>query len=119
MSANVGGSSLSFSASFTNTNGLIVMSGTSSSTTVQLYMKLAGSAGGTYTLGDPSTNFYATAGYNLANYSTSGTNYIGQAVVTQGSNGLYSGTFYFSATETSPTAGGNSVSVTSGTFSNM
>ncbi|HTB32935.1 MAG TPA: DUF6252 family protein, partial [Bacteroidia bacterium] len=87
-------------------------------TTIQLVLKLSGSGGGTYTLGDPSTSFYATVGANLANYSTS-SGYTGQAVVTQGSNGLYSGTFYFSAVETSPTAGGNSISVSGGSFSNM
>ncbi len=118
MSANLGTGTISLSASFTNTNGLIVMTGTGSSNTVQLYMKLAGSGGGTFTLGDPSTNYYATVGNSFASYSTSAT-YYGQAIVTMGSNGLYSGTFYFNAIETTPSAGANSISVTSGSFTNM
>ncbi len=118
MSADLGSGTVSLSASFTNTNGLIVMTGSSSSNTVQLYLKLNGGGGGTYYLGDPSTNFYATVGNNFASYSTSST-YIGQAVVTQGSNGLYNGTFYFNAVETTPTQGGGTVSVSNGSFSNM
>jgi hypothetical protein len=118
MSATVGGNPITFSASFNNTNGIIAMTGSSNTTSVTLYLKLSG-GGGTYNLGDPSTSYYATTSYNLATYSTSGTNYIGQAVVSQGSNGLYSGSFYFNAIETSPTNGGNSVSVTNGAFSNM
>jgi hypothetical protein len=118
MSANLGSGTVNLTASFTNSNGLIVMTGSSSSNTVQLYLKLSGGGGGTFTLGDPSTSYYATVGNSFASYSTSAT-YIGQAVVSQGSNGLYSGTFYFNAVETSPTAGGGTISVSSGSFSNM
>ena len=118
MSANLGSGTVSLSASFTNSNGLIVMTGSSSSNSVQLYLKLNGGGGGTFTLGDPSTSFYATVGNSFASYSTSST-YIGQAIVTQGSNGLYNGSFYFNAVETTPTSGGGTVSVSNGSFSNM
>lgn len=120
MSASVNGSgSISFSASFSNNSGLITMQGSGSSYTIQLFMRLSGS-GGTYTLGDPSTGYYAMVSDNFGTkYSTSASS-IGQAVVTAGSSGgLYNGTFYFTATETSPTAGGGTVNVSSGQFSNM
>jgi hypothetical protein len=118
MSADLGSGVVSLSASFNNSNGMVVMTGSGSSSTVQLYLHLNGGGGGTFTLGDPSTNFYATFGNNFASYSTSST-YIGQVIVSEGSNGLYNGTFYFNAVETTPTQGGGTVSVSSGSFSNM
>lgn len=120
MSASVnGGGSINFSASFSNSNGEVIMTGSGNTYTIQLFMRLSGS-GGTFTLGDPSTLYYATVSDNFGiKYSTSSGS-IGQAVVSaSGSGGLYNGTFYFTATETSPTPGGNTVTVSNGQFSNM
>jgi hypothetical protein len=111
MSATVNGSAISFTSSFTNSNGYTIMTGTSSTYSIQLYLKLTG-GGGTFTLSDPSTNNYATVSNSFATYTTSSGS-PGYAYVTQGSNGLYNGTFYFSATN------GQTVSVSNGSFSNM
>jgi hypothetical protein len=120
MSASVNGSgSINFSASFNNSNGMIIMTGSGNTYTVQLFMRLS-TTGGTYTLGDPSGSYYATVSDNFGNKYSTNASSIGQAVVTQsGSSGLYNGTFYFSAVETSPTVGGNTITVSNGQFSNM
>ncbi len=120
MSASVNGSgSINFTASFSNSNGMIIMTGSGNTYTVQLFMRLSGS-GGTYTLGDPSGSYYATVSDNFGNKYSTNASSVGQAVVnSSGSSGLYNGTFYFTATETSPTVGGNTISVSNGQFTNM
>jgi hypothetical protein len=119
MSATVNGNSVSFTVSITSSNGLTIIQGTSSKYTLTIVLNLTGP--GVYTLAAQSTNNYATISDNLGySYSTDAAN-TGQITLSRvsGSSSLYSGTFYFNANETSPTAGGGNISVTSGTCSNI
>ena len=116
MSATINGSSVSFSVTISGTNSGTVIQGNSSKYTLTLIMKTLGA--GIYTLGDPSNGYYATVSDNFGySYSTDAAN-TGQITLTQ-SGSKYNGTFYFTANETSPSAGGGNVNVTSGNCSGI
>lgn len=116
MSATINGSSESFSVTLSNSNGATVVQGSSSKHTLTLILKTIGA--GVYTLGDPANGYYATVSDNFGySYSTDIAN-TGQITLTQ-SGSKYNGTFYFTANETSPSAGGGNVSVTSGNCSGI
>lgn len=116
MSATINGSSVSFSVTISGTNSGTVIQGNSSKYTLTLIMKTLGA--GIYTLGDPANGYYATVSDNFGySYSTDAAN-TGQITLTQ-SGSKYNGTFYFTANETSPSAGGGNVNVTSGNCSGI
>jgi len=116
MTANVNGSPVTFSVILSNSNGYTSAQGTSSNYTLTLVLKTM--APGIYTLGDQSTGYYATVTDNFGySYSTSAASN-GQITLTQ-AGPKYNGTFYFTATETSPAPGGANVTVTNGQCSNI
>jgi len=112
MSASInGGSTINFASSFTNSNGIMVLQGTSNTYTIQLYMQISG----------PGIQYFQTApGYPYAtvsnvsgSYSTNSANQ-NQVSISAGSTaGLYNGSFSFTA---SGSVGSISVS---GQFTNM
>jgi hypothetical protein len=116
MTASVNGSPITFSVILSNSNGYTSVQGTSSNYTLTLVMKTM--AAGIYTLGDQSTGYYATVSDNFGySYSTNAASN-GQITLTQ-AGPKFNGTFYFTATETSPSPGGATVTVTSGSCSNI
>jgi hypothetical protein len=117
MSASVNSSQVTFTVTLTGSNGYTIVQGSSSNYTMTIYFKTI--SGGVFTLGDPSTGYYATVADNFGySYSTSAAN-TGQITLTALGGSKYNGTFYFTAIETSPTAGGATVSVVNGTCTNI
>ena len=112
MSASInGGSTITFTASFTNSNGVMVLQGSSNTYTIQLYMQIAG-PGIQYFQSSPSYP-YATVTDISGSYSTSTANQ-NQVTITAGSTaGLYNGSFSFTGTGSA-----GSISV-NGQFTNM
>jgi hypothetical protein len=116
MTATVNGSPVTFNVILSNTNGYTSVQGTSSNYTLTLVLKTM--AAGIYTLGDQPTGYYATVSDNFGySYSTNAAT-TGQITLTQ-SGPKFNGTFYFTATETSPSPGGANVTVTSGQCTNI
>jgi hypothetical protein len=119
MSATVGGSNVSFSVTVSNSNGVTIIQGASSSYTMTIVLKTL--SAGIFTLGTQASTYYATVSDNFGNsYSTDGAN-TGQITLTQNQSNtsLYNATFYFTANETAPNQGGGNLSVTNGSFSNI
>lgn len=111
MSASINGSNVTFTASFTNNNGVMVLQGTSNTYTLQIYIQISGP--GIQTFQTPPGYPYATVSNITGSYSTvsANQNYI---TITAGSTaGLYNGTFSFTGTGSAGT-----ISV-SGQFANM
>lgn len=111
MSASInGGGSISFSPSFTNSNGVTVLEGTTNLYTLQIYIELSGS--GIQTFQSAPNYPYATITDASGSYSTSAANQ-NQITITAASGGLYNGSFSF-------TGIGNAGTITvSGQFTNM
>jgi hypothetical protein len=102
---------MNFTASFTNSNGVMVLQGTSNTYTIQIYIQIAGP--GIQYFQSPPSYPYATVSNITGSYSTSAANQ-NQISITSGStSGLYNGSFSFTATGSA-----GSISV-SGQFSNM
>jgi hypothetical protein len=116
MSATIGGSNITFTTTLANSSGAIVLQGASNRYTVTLYIKSIGAS--VFTLGDPSTGYYATVLDAFGpSYSTDAVNN-GQLSLTE--SGLtYNGTFYFTANETNPVQGGGNVVVSNGACANL
>jgi len=114
MSATVSGvGTLNLSASFTNSNGVTVLEGTSNTCTIMIYLQLNGPA--TY-LEFQSSGTYPYATITTSTVSGTCTTYAndGQLNITTGSSsGLYNGTFSFTAT------GNSTITVTNGSFTNL
>jgi len=114
MSATINGSSVTFTVSITRSNGLTVVQGSSNRYT--LTIALGSLSSSVFTLAAQSTNYYATLVDNLGgSYTTDAAN-TGQITLTQ-SGAVYNGTFYFTANETTPSAG--NISVSNGSCSNI
>lgn len=114
MSATINGSTVTFSVSITKSNGLTVVTGSSSRYTLTIV--LGSLSPSIFPLAAQSTNYYATLVDGLGgNYTTDAAN-TGQITLTQAGT-VYNGTFYFTANETSPSAG--NISVSSGSCSNI
>jgi len=112
MSASInGGGTINFTSSFTNSNGVMVLQGSSNTYTIQLYMQISG-PGIQYFQTSPAYP-YAVVTNVSGSYSTSTANQ-NQVTITSGSSaGLYNGSFSFTA---SGSVGSISVS---GQFTNM
>ena len=112
MSASINGAStMSFTASFTNSNGVMLLQGTSNTYTIQIYIQISGPS--TQYFQTPSTYPYAIVTSVSGSYSTSSVNMNQIAVSAGSSSGLYNGTFGF-------TASGSVGSITvNGQFANM
>ena len=116
MSATINNSQQSFSVTISNSNGATIVQGNNSNYTLTIVLKTI--SAGIYNLADPSGGYYATVSNNLGySYSTDGAN-MGKITLTQ-SGSLYNGTFYFTANETSPSAGGGNINITSGSCGNI
>lgn len=112
MSASInGGSTITFSASFTNSNNVTVWQGTSNTTTIQIYLQSPGP--GTYYFQNPGSYPYATVTDISGSYSTFASSLNQISLSAASSSNLYNGSFTFTATGSAGT-----ISV-SGQFSNM
>jgi len=114
MSASINGAStITFSSSFTNSNGISVLQGTSNTATIQIYIQNPGP--GTYYFQSPGSYPYATVTTSTisGSYSTYASNLNVLSMSTGSTSGLYNGSFSFSATGSAGT-----INVT-GQFSNM
>lgn len=117
MSATVNGTPTTFNnVTVSYPSGHTVVQGTSNRYTLTLYLNSTSAS--VFTLAAQSTGYYATVTDNTGyNYSTDPAN-TGQITLTLSGN-LYNGTFYFTANETSPIAGGGSITVTNGSCTNI
>ncbi len=116
MSATVNGSNITFTTSVSLSNGYTVVQGNGNSYSITIVLKTVSS--GIYTLGLQASGYYATVSDNFGNsYSTDAAN-TGQITLSK-SGANYNGTFYFTANETSPSAGGGNVNVTNGSCTNI
>ena len=112
MSASInGGSTMNFSASFTNSSGVMVLQGTSNTYTIQIYIQISG-PGIQYFQTSPSYP-YAIVTSVSGSYTTNTANLNEISISTGSSSGLYNGTFSFTGTGSI-----GSISV-SGQFTNM
>ncbi len=115
MSANVNGSTVTFSASFTNSGGVTVLQGSNNLYTITIYAQISGPA--SYMITGPPSYPYATISNISGTFTTTSTN-LGQLNISAGSSaGLYNGNFYFTAYNPSTSAG--SITVSNGLFTNM
>ena len=111
MSASInGGGTISFTASFTNSNGTMDLHGSTNTYTIDIYIQMSGS--GTQTFQTPQGYPYATVTSISGSYSTVSANQ-NQISVSAVSGGLYNGSFNFTGT-----GGAGSITV-SGQFTNM
>jgi hypothetical protein len=112
------GSNYNFNCVVNNNNGYYVLQGTSSDYTLTLNLRLSGP--GQFTMGDATTNYYATITDNFGDtFQTNNSQTSGDLIVNYGSSSAtYNGTFTFTAVETSPDPGKVSLSV-NGTFTNL
>lgn len=112
MTANInGGSTISFTPSFTNSNGVMVLQGTSNTYTIQIYIEITGP--GIQYFQSPPSYPYATVSNISGSYSTNAVNQ-NQITITSGSTtALYNGSFSFNAT------GSVGTITVSGQFTNM
>jgi hypothetical protein len=111
MSATINGSPVTFTPTFTNTNGVSVLQGTSNTYSIQIYLQVSG-PGIQYFQSAPSYP-YATVTDITGSYSTNGANQNEISLSAGTSSGLYNGSFSFTGT-----GGAGSISV-SGQFTNM
>lgn len=102
---------MNFTASFTNSGGVMVLQGTNNTYTIQIYIQIT--APGIQYFQTPSAYPYATVSNVSGSYSTVTANQNEISVTAGSTSGLYNGTFSFTAT-----GGAGSISV-SGQFSNM
>jgi hypothetical protein len=119
MSATVNGSPVTFSnLTISHPNGSTVVQGSSSQYTLTIV--LGNASASIFTLAAQSSNYYATISNNLSYYYGTDAANVGQITLSQVSgSALFNGTFYFNANETSPTAGGGSITVTNGSCTNI
>jgi hypothetical protein len=112
MSASInGGSTMNFSASFTNSSGVMVLQGTSNTYTIQIYIQISG-PGIQYFQTSPSYP-YAVVTSVSGSYTTNTANLNEISISAGSTSGLYNGTFSFTGTGSV-----GSISV-SGQFTNM
>ena len=123
-SMSIGSSSPTFSATAGYSGGTLTVTATSSgsSTVYSVVLHITASATGTYTLGAANTGWVnVTSGSNTTAYYTDAS-HTGTVVLTTlniGSSHLATGTFSFTANETTPAPGAATISVSSGSFANL
>jgi len=113
MSASInGGSTINYSASFTNSNGVMVLQGTTNTSTIQIYIQIQG-PGIQYFQSAPNYPYATITNNSSGSYSTSAVNQNEISISSGTTSGLYNGSFSFTGT-------GNAGSISvNGQFTNL
>lgn len=106
-----GGSLITFTSSFTSSNGITVWQGTSNTYTIQIYLQSPGP--GTFYFQGQGSYPYATVSDISGSYTTFSSNLNEISMSSASTSGLYNGSFSFTATGSAGTISVN------GQFSNM